>query len=338
LTKLNVAHCPWDPPPPQPQIANPPTLPSNVKAEASTAPSTLPSSSGGVHIKQEVKYENGAPNYASVNGYSGGGINPMAHQRAQQLLAQQYGQQATASIQAGGMPQQPRPLPHPGQQQRPTHIQLPGQPQQRPQQPYHPQHNNLSAAQTDGAGDYQQEWITHVAVKQAQGADGRLAADFALYNQLTPSMDAATGGLFAPLSSLPRKSRKVAVKPATPSSSRAIGQFDGVDDEDDKAQIKRQLIEEDEDAINSDLDDDDDLGEQPDDDDGDGPVGETILCTYDKVQRVKNKVCVVVFIIIGKVKLLMPPPQKWKCTLKDGILTTGNREYVFHKANGEFEW
>jgi len=38
---------------------------------------------------------------------------------------------------------------------------------------------------------------------------------------------------------------------------------------------------------------------------------------YDKVQRVKNK---------------------WKCTLKDGVLLVNGKEYVFHKATGEYEW
>ncbi|KAH0186348.1 hypothetical protein KCU86_g12070, partial [Aureobasidium melanogenum] len=42
-----------------------------------------------------------------------------------------------------------------------------------------------------------------------------------------------------------------------------------------------------------------------------------VLCTYDKVQRVKNK---------------------WKCTLKDGIMSANGKEYLFHKAQGEFEW
>ena len=38
---------------------------------------------------------------------------------------------------------------------------------------------------------------------------------------------------------------------------------------------------------------------------------------YDKVQRVKNK---------------------WKCTLKDGVLNANGKEWLFHKGNGEFEW
>jgi hypothetical protein len=27
-----------------------------------------------------------------------------------------------------------------------------------------------------------------------------------------------------------------------------------------------------------------------------------------------------------------------KCTLKDGVLTVNGKEYVFHKATGEYEW
>jgi len=70
----------------------------------------------------------------------------------------------------------------------------------------------------------------------------------------------------------------------------------------------------DEDAINSDLDDpeDDEIDNEDDDE-----VPQIMLCMYDKVQRTKNK---------------------WKCVLKDGVLTINGQEYVFHKANGEYEW
>jgi len=132
-------------------------------------------------------------------------------------------------------------------------------------------------------------------------------------------------GLMMPLNelaSMKLKKRKVKGEPmssvpeAPETSSIRIPQMDGGDEDlDDKSIVKLKV--EDEDAINSDLDDSDDGLEDPDADNEDGPLGETILCTYDKVQRVKNK---------------------WKCTLKDGILTTGGREYVFHKATGEFEW
>ncbi|PVU90745.1 hypothetical protein BB561_004734 [Smittium simulii] len=42
-----------------------------------------------------------------------------------------------------------------------------------------------------------------------------------------------------------------------------------------------------------------------------------VLCQYDKVSRTKNK---------------------WKCVLKDGIMLVNGRNYLFHKANGDFEW
>ena len=61
--------------------------------------------------------------------------------------------------------------------------------------------------------------------------------------------------------------------------------------------------DEDKDAITSDLDDpDDNVIAEEEDDEGNGQI---MVCTYDKVARVKNK---------------------WKCTLKDGVLTTGGKE------------
>ena len=88
-----------------------------------------------------------------------------------------------------------------------------------------------------------------------------------------------------------------------------IAQLDGpVDDEDDedaKKGIKDELFDDDddEDAINSDLDDPDDNAIEEEQDEG--RPNQIMLCTYDKVQRVKNK---------------------WKCTLKDGVLNTGGKE------------
>jgi transcription initiation factor TFIIA large subunit len=77
------------------------------------------------------------------------------------------------------------------------------------------------------------------------------------------------------------------------------------------------------DAINSDLDDSDiesdidsEFGEGDDADDA-GADKAIILCMYEKVHRTKNK---------------------WKCNLKDGVISVRGRDYVFSKANGEFEW
>lgn len=66
----------------------------------------------------------------------------------------------------------------------------------------------------------------------------------------------------------------------------------------------------DEDEINSDLDDSDDE-ENVDDENGDS--GDLIIALYEKVQRVKNK---------------------WKITLKDGIVSVGGKEYLFNKCSG----
>jgi transcription initiation factor TFIIA large subunit len=86
--------------------------------------------------------------------------------------------------------------------------------------------------------------------------------------------------------------------PASSDSDSARGvipaRYDGPDDD-----------EEDEDAINSDLDDPDDLLD--DDPENEDSVGQVMLCTYDKVQHVKSR---------------------WKCTLKDGILAINGKEYV----------
>lgn len=76
------------------------------------------------------------------------------------------------------------------------------------------------------------------------------------------------------------------------------------------------------DAINSDLDDSDiesdldsEFGEGEEGDDGGDKA--IVLCMYEKVHRTKNK---------------------WKCQLKDGVISIGGKDWVFNKANGEFEW
>ena len=107
-----------------------------------------------------------------------------------------------------------------------------------------------------------------------------------------------------PLSEHVKRQRQEHPARSTDGGSRAprIAQYDGAgDDQDERIAVKD---EHDEDAINSDLDDPED---PVDDTDEMSPNQEVMLCTYDKVQRVKNK---------------------WKCTLKDGILVTGGKEYV----------
>ncbi|KAF9923396.1 transcription factor IIA subunit alpha [Linnemannia zychae] len=80
-----------------------------------------------------------------------------------------------------------------------------------------------------------------------------------------------------------------------------IGQVDGDDDDNNGT--------EDDTGLGSDLDDSDgDMDEESDN---------IVLCQYDKVSRTKSK---------------------WKCVLKDGIMLINGRDYLFHKANGDFEW
>lgn len=75
--------------------------------------------------------------------------------------------------------------------------------------------------------------------------------------------------------------------------------------------------------LGSDLDESDSdlLTDEEDGDDEDGGAardeGDVIIALYEKVQRVKNK---------------------WKITLKDGIISAEGKDYLFGKCQGEFEW
>ena len=248
-------------------------------------------------------------------------MNPaLAQQRAASLLQQQFGSQANASL--GAMQQ--RGISLPGQQKPPGNLQLPGQPQQNPQQQYAQQmkqqaaaqqnriktedgqpdqkpytQNGLSYAQTDGSGDAMDDWRNLVKATRALSGEQIAKNDNFMRDQIAESSRSLESGLMLPMSQQKRssKSRKAHVRQA----SRAVGgstalstipQLDGELDDD----------EDDENAINSDLDDDDDEAANAEEDDDDM---DSMLCTYDKVQRVKNK---------------------WKCTLKDGVLSANGKE------------
>lgn len=353
---------PWDPKPvpvQQPQHMNA-GLPSG-------AVNGLPQSSyggyenGGTNGTTRIKTEPGMeqPFHGLPNGYApqqGGAA------RAQQLVQEQFGVQAAASL---NMPRQGLALP--GQNQKPQGLQLPGQNQQSLQQQYsqaqqqqamrqaqqlqqqqqnprikvendsphlnqsqiQQQQRQANYGQTDGADDGLEEWQTMLAQRRAVPAEQTEHADRLMRDRITTLSENLESGLMMPLdeqqSRLQSRKRKATAArrqtaTADPSSSTSgaarasIPQMDGEldDDDDTKDNIKD---EEDEDAINSDLDDSGDDQDQMGDEEDD--LGDTILCTYDKVQRVKNK---------------------WKCTLKDGVLNTGGKEYLFHKAQGEFEW
>ena len=330
-------------PPPQQQIANvAPTLPSTAANGLPNGYAYQQQANGNTRIKAEP----GTEQYNVQHGYQErGGIH-----RAQQL-AQQYQQANGVSVPRG-------PLALPGQQARPQGLQMPNQQtgsQMQQQQQYSAQyqHNmrqqqqlqqqqaqprikvendsplvdqngfqqparqpNPAYVQTDGADDGLEEWQAMLAERRAMHAAHGQRADRMMRNQVLQMSSTLQSGLMVPLDQQPKRGTQKSrtstrsIAPAGPS----IPQLDGdADDDDEKPEIKD---EDDENAINSDLDDSDEEGQgQIGDDDDDG--GDTILCTYDKVQRVKNK---------------------WKCVLKDGVLSTGGKEYVFHKGSGEFEW
>ncbi|PYI23029.1 transcription factor IIA, alpha/beta subunit [Aspergillus violaceofuscus CBS 115571] len=361
LSSLGVAHFPWDPPPPQqaPPSQNqqqilPPTatVPSNAPRPApsphppqqhvpppqqpipqsmptTASPMQAPAPVGGPprpmgHLPP-IKTESGVNNQPGMMPVNNNGNMMMppsgsapqsAQQRAADMLRQRYGDAAATSVSqlqaqsqaAMGMPGQPRP---PNMQHLPN-----GQAPQIKQEPGYPPapRPSLGNAQTDGAGDALSEWKAEVARRREAAQRQNGEGDRLLREHLKQRMlQFEGGGLMLPLEERQTPSARglsLNSTDGTGAQPSAVpkAQFDGPGGDDERD-------EDDEDAINSDLDDPDDL--VADEHDGDESMGQVMLCTYDKVQRVKNK---------------------WKCTLKDGILTTGGKEYVFHKGQGEFEW
>ena len=344
LSALHIGTFPWEPPP-APQPMTNPTVPSNVprpqqvpSSGVATAPTSAQSNGAGtVRIKTEPGYEQ--------QGFQNNGLPPtygntIAQQRAAANLQQKFG--AGANVQISQLQAQAA-MGTPGvqPQRSPMNIQLPPQmtDQQRQEQAEYKrrqqaqQYQNLqhaqqrpmvNNAQTDGAD----EWDGYVAQRRLDASKDPNQvheADLTIrqqVQQMNRSMEG--GGLMMPLSDqskLPqlkkRKNIHAETGPSTSSPNPAAAQTAGSqpvsrilqmdgnedDDEDDKTGIKDELFDDDEDAINSDLDDPDDnvIEEEPED----GRPQQIMLCTYDKVARVKNK---------------------WKCTLKDGVLTTGGKE------------
>lgn len=151
-------------------------------------------------------------------------------------------------------------------------------------------HRSVANGQTDGAD----EWNAYVAERRALSEADTTAADISLRRLLENTQaDLEGGGLMRPISKIKHSKATIRRDPAMKQT-----QVDGPASDDDEK-------DDDEDAINSDLDDPEDDAAVASDDEGTN--GEVMVCLYDKVQRVKNK---------------------WKCTLKDGILSTGGKEYV----------
>ena len=325
LSSFMVADFPWDPKPGPSQIAaasqaanaaNAASNGAHMRSQAqANAPSPSPTKSStvdGVKIKAEPDTEPRASvsdipaatakNQAAANRAPGG--NTQAAQRAAALLQTKYGSLANKSInamQSTVVKQEPDTAP----------VDLVAQKSPPPR-------TTVNAAQADGAGDpvsdLNDDWVAVLASSRVPGdVDGeeRRRADGMIRRQVEEAGQMMEGGgLLLPLR------QQIPSAAPLPSSSRAstsggsIPQVDGGNERE-----ATDGAEEDEDAINSDLDDTDDgLNDNDDEEDTNTQI---MLCMYDKVQRTKNK---------------------WKCTLKDGVLTVGGKEYVFQKGTGEFEW
>ncbi|KZZ92068.1 Transcription factor IIA, alpha/beta subunit [Moelleriella libera RCEF 2490] len=319
LSQLDVARFPWDPTPDpappaqvasgqQPQAAPLPTTQAHFSPNLSLPGTGTAGVTGQNGVKTEpglVKQEAGSQSSAvpAVPNYVGvDDKNSVAASRAAQALQQQYGVRAAGSINAiqDRMGQQ--------QQQQPSQgSQLP----QQGQQPQPSESSSINNGQTDGPGDADDDDFEGVLVQRnAEGTLnelGRVEIDRMLHGRIAARAKAMEGGgLMLPLKEATR------VRPSKRGAKgKGVARYDGGDDDDDD-----DLDDvDDEDAINSDLDDPED--EHDDDEVDDEGLGHIMLCMYDKVQRVKNK---------------------WKCTLKDGVLTVNGKEFVFHKATGEYEW
>lgn len=319
LSDLHVAHFPWDPTPPE--VAAPPPPPPPV-----------PTSPVKAQPQPGIKQEPNAQNSVGAQGQNAGGIrikpepglepqgiyappapgnpthNPaLAEQRARQNIAQKFNNPLQVRPSGGGGG-----LMLPGLASNPP-------PQQRPQNGQNGHTNGIS--QHDGADDdvIPIEGYRNISREEADRVLlRRIGAAERESVKATEDLANALKGLKTTSSSSSktfkkrrRPKRQDAYEaaldgtnsypyPSTTASSSAgaaprISQLDGESD-DEVA---------DEDAINSDLDDpeEDEIDNEDEDE-----VPQIMLCMYDKVQRTKNK---------------------WKCVLKDGVLTINGREWVF---------
>lgn len=219
----------------------------------------------------KIKQEPGHGNYG-FNGLDD--KNNVAANRAAQLVQQTFGNRGTGSINAiqDGLGQQ--------QQQPQQDVYQQGHPIMPPPQQGGPPHpGSLHNAQTDGAADGEEDFEAVLMRRSAAGeleTLGRVEVDSLLHQHIAANAQAMEGGgLMLTL----KEATKHRSRPRNSRKGKGVGPYDGPDDDED--------LEDDEDAINSDLDDSDEG--LADDDVEDEGLGSIMLCMYDKVQRVKNK-------------------------------------------------
>ncbi|KAI8808492.1 transcription factor IIA, alpha/beta subunit-domain-containing protein [Cladochytrium replicatum] len=158
-------------------------------------------------------------------------------------------------------------------------------------------------SQTDGQYDRPSNFIGSGPIQDAD--DGLLPSNASreeIDRRLEEALSQSISNNGASSGGLPNWKRRVR-------KGRRIGQVDGkLDDDDDDDEDEKS--DGDDGGINSDLDDDDS-------EDDEAEAEHFILCQYEKVGRIKNK---------------------WKCALKDGIVHVNGKDYLFSKANCDFEW
>jgi transcription initiation factor TFIIA large subunit len=338
---------------PEPGMDSPPGMsqPPNYSHPALTMPNATTAQQ---RAAQHLQNNYGQRAAASINAIQGSaqqppGASQQMHQMQQQqhLAMQQHQSQIMQQQQRAQQPPGQRPQVTPEEYKRYMAQQTAKQLQQQNGQNGQ---NGFNPSQTDGAGDEMEDTSTLVKQIGPNGEEtiGRVEIDGLIRDKIAAmGSQMEGGGLMLPLSELKKS------KPSKRQRKVKTGfqQHDGGDsDDEDKDGVKDEEL--DEDAINSDLDDPDDgLNDEEDEDEG---MGHIMLCMYDKVQRVKNKWYVLLFPFPRFPTSHFPIPpstfcrrlrknsstdkQNRKCVMKDGVLTVNGKEYVFHKAQGEYEW
>ncbi|CAE6459326.1 unnamed protein product [Rhizoctonia solani] len=205
-------------------------------------------------------------------------------------------------------PLAPPPMP---QSQPPPQHQPPPQPQPQPQQQAPAPIQRVKTEEEDTTprhGTFAPGGIQLTRVPQVDGETGEKGGADA-WEELAA---APRPRKFSPL----EEYMKTLVMPEAGPSR--ISQVDGSSDDDPPSPPLQTLDDgRGTEEIGSDLDDSDDSDADDVENEGAGEAGDYVFCTYDKVQRVKNK---------------------WKCVLKDGMIHVNGKDYLFMKCNGEFEW
>lgn len=322
MSNMGRAKFPWDPDSPEPQPPPPvsqpaPQAPPPAPTPAQQAPpikteapaQQAPPTNNAPHlplnnpapIKQEQNFDTSMFNLPAMPPTGAYNQNPhYAQQRALSNIQQRFGN--TGAIGVG---------------QSNGHGGTPDYSSQPPAKRIKTE-GGLGSSQTDGAGDdvvdsdHSIAWRDIVAAKNGLSSEQRAAADGMMRREAEAIQQRLeAGGLLVPLDQR-RSSRKAnskhsrrlprrtATSPLSASGPSAPPQHDGAADDDDEDE---KNVDSD-DAINSDLDDSDDENDESALQ-GDSHQGDMMLCLYDKVQRVKNK---------------------WKCQLKDGVITIGDKE------------